>query len=132
MKTIIAGSRNISHFLPFAYRIVCDAVEASGFDVTHVISGNARGVDRLGEFWASRHKVPCSKIPADWRKHGRIAGFRRNEEMANTAEALIAVWDGRSPGTRHMIRTAERKGLRVFVWTVHSEAGSLSREEKKS
>jgi hypothetical protein len=29
--------------------------------------------------------------------------------------ALIAVWDGKSPGTKHMIETAKARGLPVFV-----------------
>ena len=114
MRTIIAGSRAIN-----SYEIVRAAVEASGFEVTCVISGRAPGVDRWGEFWASRNGVPCERHIADWRKHGMGAGFRRNEDMANSAEALIAVWDGHSPGTRHMIATARRKGLQVYIWMVH-------------
>ena len=113
MRAIIAGSRAIN-----SYEIVRAAVRASGFNITRVISGRAHGVDRWGELWAFRHKVPCSLYPADWRKHGREAGFRRNEEMANSADALIAVWDGDSPGTRHMIATAKRKGLQVYIWMV--------------
>ncbi len=113
MKTIIAGSRGIT-----SYQIVREAVEASGFDVTHVISGGARGVDRLGGLWAFKNEVAFTVDPADWGEHGREAGFRRNERMANVADALIAVWDGASPGTRHMIATAQRKGLKVFVWMV--------------
>ncbi len=113
MRTIIAGSRAIN-----SYEIVRAAVEASGFNITRVVSGRAPGVDRWGELWAIKHKVPCSKYPADWRKHGRGAGFRRNEVMANSADALIAVWDGQSSGTRHMIATAMRKGLEVYVHNV--------------
>ena len=114
MRTIIAGSRAIN-----SYEIVRAAVEASGFNITSVISGRAPGVDRWGEFWASKHEVPCQRYPADWRKYGREAGFRRNEEMANSADALIAIWDGNSRGTRHMIATAKRKGLQVYIWMVH-------------
>ena len=49
--------------------------------------------------------------PADWKKHGRVAGMRRNQEMILDSDACIAIWDGRSRGTMHAFRTARRAGL---------------------
>lgn len=54
--------------------------------------------------------------PADWKKYGRRAGSIRNIEMAQNAEALLAVWDGISSGTRHMIKEAEKRGLPVYIY----------------
>ena len=110
MRTIIAGSRGVTS---------PDAVEAAvfgaSFPVSVVLSGTARGVDRLGEDWARANGVPVERYPAGWNTYGKSAGYRRNEEMASRAEALIAIWDGESPGTKHMIDIARRKGLRVYV-----------------
>jgi predicted Rossmann fold nucleotide-binding protein DprA/Smf involved in DNA uptake len=111
MKTIIAGSRTIE-----AYAAVEEAVKASGFEITQVISGCARGVDRLGEQWGYAHDVSIARFPADWKRYGKLAGPIRNKEMAAYADALIAVWDGKSTGTGHMIRTAKERGLHVFVF----------------
>lgn len=36
-------------------------------------------------------------------------------DMGDYGEALLAFWDGRSPGTRMMIDIARKKGLRVVV-----------------
>lgn len=36
--------------------------------------------------------------------------------MADRAEALVAIWDGQSRGTKHMIDTARAQGLRVYLW----------------
>jgi hypothetical protein len=36
--------------------------------------------------------------------------------MSEVAEALIALWDGQSRGTKHMIETARKKGLRCYVY----------------
>lgn len=52
---------------------------------------------------------------ADWDKHGKAAGFKRNTEMAKYADALIAFWDGKSKGTKHMIDTAKSHNLKVRV-----------------
>lgn len=110
MKTIIAGSREITDF-----NLVEDAVKQSGFELTEVVSGTARGVDRLGEQWAEKHGVPVKRFPADWDKYGKAAGHIRNAEMADYANALVALWDGQSRGTKNMINTARKKGLTVYV-----------------
>lgn len=109
MKTIIAGSRTVTD-----YELVSAAVAGSGFVITEVVSGMARGVDTLGEDWARIHKIPVKKFPALWQEFGKSAGFIRNAEMGDYAEALIAVTTG-SPGTRNMIDYATKKGLKVFV-----------------
>lgn len=113
MRTIIAGSRDLN-----SYDLVRRAVEECGWTPTVVLSGTARGVDRMGERWARFRDVPVERYPADWKLHGRGAGAIRNAEMAKHADALIAIWDGTSRGTLHMIRTAERMGLRVHVLNV--------------
>jgi predicted Rossmann fold nucleotide-binding protein DprA/Smf involved in DNA uptake len=110
MRTIVAGSRGITDI-----SVVREAVDASGFRVTEVVSGGARGVDRLGERLAGEMGVPCRVFPADWETHGRSAGVIRNRLMAGYADALVAVWDGSSRGTANMISQARRHGLEVYV-----------------
>ena len=102
MHVIIAGSRSITD-----YASVCDAVRRSGFAITRVVSGMAAGVDSLAIRYAAEHGLPCDRFPAEWKRWGRSAGYRRNAQMAEHADALIAVWDGKSPGTRHMIEVAK-------------------------
>src|SRR5687768_14326495 len=113
MKTIIAGSREKVTLEDVAW-----AVENCGWQITEVISGTARGVDQMGEEIANALGLPIIKYPANWDLYGKRAGYKRNTEMADSAEALIAVWDGQSRGTFHMIRTASQKGLKVFVHSV--------------
>ena len=113
MRTIIAGTRTLTD-----YELVEAAVKASGFTITTVISGTARGIDVLGERWAEEHGVPVERFPADWEAHGKAAGALRNREMVAVAEALIAVWDGVSRGTEDCIAEARRRGLKVFVFRV--------------
>lgn len=113
MKVIIAGSRGITSFMR-----VKSAIEESGFDITEVVSGCAMGVDRLGERWANINKIKVVRFAAEWATLGKRAGFVRNEKMARYADALVAIHDGQSRGTAHMIETAEQVGLKVFVKTV--------------
>lgn len=110
MRTIIAGSRGIIN-----YDTVLNVVINSGFVITQVLSGTARGVDTIGEEIAEEFGIPLVLYPADWGKYGKSAGHIRNEQMAKNAEALIAVYDGVSPGTKSMINIAKKLGLKVYV-----------------
>ena len=129
MKTIIAGSRKILNLSD-----VAAACAACGWEITEVVSGCAAGVDRLGEQWAALQNIPVVQFPAAWddletepllikerrdgTRYNKLAGLNRNLQMADYADALVAIWDGYSHGTRHMIETARKKGLRVYVHRV--------------
>lgn len=113
MKTIIAGSRGITDF-----DTIKQAIKESEFEITEIVSGTARGVDQLGEKYGRINNINISKFPAKWDLYGRSAGYKRNAEMAEYADALIAVWDGESKGTKHMIELAEGVGLRLFIFEV--------------
>lgn len=116
MKVIIAGSRQ-----GFTYRDVEKAMTMSGFPVTAIVSGTARGVDRLGEDWAERNNIPVTRFPALWDAYGKGAGYIRNAKMADNADALVALWDGKSKGTQHMIKLAKKKGLQVVTYFKETE-----------
>jgi hypothetical protein len=115
MRTIIAGSRTLG------YAAVVEAMRwaiVNKIDATVILSGRANGVDMAGERWAFERKLPVEHYPADWDNLGKRAGYVRNNIMAENADALVAVWDGYSKGTEHMIRLAKNKGLVVYVHTV--------------
>lgn len=109
MRTIIAGSRDFDSYHEMVRLL-------PRHEISVVISGKARGADRLGERWAISNGVPVEGYPAQWDLYGKSAGYRRNEEMARNAEQLIAFWDGKSRGTKHMIDIALRHNLRVTVY----------------
>lgn len=112
MKTIIAGSREGFEGLDLLLAVI-----ESGFEITEVVSGGARGVDRLGERWAEMEGVPIKQFIPDWNgPHKKAAGHVRNRAMGDYADALIALWNGESKGTKGMIDYARKKGLQVFVY----------------
>lgn len=112
MKTIIAGSRGLSR------EATLRAIATCPWTITEVVSGCASGPDTHGEEWAAAKGIPVHRMPADWKGRGRGAGLARNVEMARVAEALVATWDSASRGTKHMIETARRLGLKVHVHEV--------------
>lgn len=111
MKTIIAGSReNVT------YSMVKTAVLLSGFEMTEVVSGTARGADKLGERYAVDNNIPVKRMPANWDLHGKSAGYKRNAEMAAYADACILIWDGCSPGSKSMRDLAIKNKLKLYVY----------------
>lgn len=114
MKVIVAGSRGVKD-----YRVVKDAIIESGFYITTLVSGMAKGVDELGVKFALENNIPIEEHYPNWKKYGKKAGCLRNIKMAKSgAEALIAVWDGESTGTKNMIDEAIKRGLSIFVYHV--------------
>lgn len=114
MKVIVAGGRDFNDF-----DVVANAIVESKFIITEIVSGCAAGVDTLGEIYAAENDIPVKKFPADWKKNGRSAGPIRNGQMAEYADALVAVWDGVSRGTKNMIDQATARGRQVHVHTVN-------------
>jgi hypothetical protein len=124
MKTIIAGTRTMTDI-----SVMEEAIGASGFTIAEVVSGGAPGGDALGERWAEENGIPATRFPADWKRYGRKAGPIRNQAMSEYADALIAVWDGKSRGTKAMMREGRRRGLQVCVYRVDLESETIEARE---
>ena len=102
-RVIVAGSRSFSDYEMLKYYL--DKVLANVKDPIEIVSGHARGADALGERYAKERGYGLITFPADWASFGKLAGFRRNVQMARYADALVAFHDGESRGTQHMIET---------------------------
>ena len=111
IKVIIAGSRGFNDYEELC--LTCD--KFLGGKEVQIVSGTARGADKLGERYAKKQGFPIKEFPANWNKHGKSAGYIRNSEMADYADVLIAFWDDKSRGTKHMIDLAKQKGLKVII-----------------
>ncbi len=130
MRVIIAGSRDLGCDIMAVVR----AVEASGFEITEVVCGEAPGIDTAGRKWAHAHKIPVASFPAKWddlnapgavikkrvdgTRYNLKAGYDRNIQMAHNADALIAIQKNASRGTQHMIDTARKLNLKIYVETL--------------
>lgn len=113
MKVIIAGGRN---FFNYEFlKMKCEVI-LHGKPIVEIVSGTANGADRLGERYAKEKGYTITQFPAQWDKFGKSAGYKRNQQMADYADCLIAFWDGKSRGTKHMIDIAKSKGLTISVF----------------
>lgn len=112
MLCIISGSRGARE---------SDVVFAINFcpwkkDIKKVVSGTAYGADKFGEKWAEREGLEVIRFPAEWASYGLSAGPRRNKEMSDNADCLIAIWNGTSSGTMSMINYSKKRGLRTMIY----------------
>ena len=114
-KVIIAGSRGFSNYRLLREKCNRFLREKRKECNIIIVSGGARGADALGEKYAKDEGFSLEIYLAQWKKFGKAAGFRRNEQMAEVADALIAFWDGKSHGTKHMIDIMNEKNLLVKV-----------------
>jgi len=136
MKLIIAGTRTLSDYnwvlKAISYAEGCDPALVRS-EITEVVHGAARGIDTTAGIWAQNSGIAVKEFPAKWDdvkapgavvrtgKYGPYnakAGFDRNVEMAKYGTALLAVIQGGSKGTTHMIETAKQHGLQVWVYEV--------------
>ena len=117
MKLIIAGSRTFGNYKLLSAHLddIC-----ARYDITEIVSGTAAGADSLGELYAKDHNIPVTRFPADWNKYGKSAGYRRNEQMAQYADACICFSVDNSRGTEHMINLAKKYRLKLRVVRLES------------
>ena len=73
-----------------------------------IVSGGASGADAIGERYAKENGFKLEKYPADWKRFGKSAGPKRNEQMAIVSDYIICFWDGKSKGTKSMIEYAKK------------------------
>lgn len=114
-KVIVAGSRGFDNYE--LMKIKLDNIlsaKAETHDIV-IISGTARGADQLGEKYAKEKGYKIIRMPADWDKYGKRAGYIRNEEMAKIGDSAVLFWDGISPGTKHMRDLALRYKLIIRI-----------------
>ena len=115
MKLIVAGGRDFVN-TQVMITVLMDLVEKGKIDPNpELVCGMARGADMLAySLWAN-HSMKIHTFPADWKTHPRSAGYIRNVEMGNFADVLVAFWDGKSRGTKHMIDYMRKLNKPVYV-----------------
>ena len=105
MKLLIVGSRTITNF---------DLTGHIPEETELIICGGAKGVDTIAEQYADSHGIEKLIIKPQYEKFGRAAPIKRNEEMVALADVVLAIWDGRSRGTKYTVQYAEQKNKKII------------------
>jgi len=131
MKVAVIGSRGFTDYSKL--KDYLDRLNALR-PISLIVSGGAAGADSLGERWADENGVEKLVFEAKWddlthpdarikvnaygKKYDANAGFRRNKDIIDAANVILAFWDGKSPGTRNSIDYAKfkNKPLKIITW----------------
>ena len=107
MKVAIVGSRSIQ---------VADLGKYLPEETTEIISGGAVGVDTSARKYALAHGIPLTEFLPDYRRYGRGAPLKRNLAVIESADLVLAFWDGASHGTKFVIESCRQLGVPVKVF----------------
>lgn len=97
MKLAIIGSRSLQSFHKAAILAQIPS------QVTHIISGGAKGVDTLAEEIAAELGIPVIKLLPNYERFGKKAPLLRNDDIVGLADEVLAIWDFKSRGTAYVI-----------------------------
>lgn len=135
-RVIVSGSRNCKDER-LIYEAISKGLKTFQKKVTTILQGECRGVDKIAKKFAEENGINCLSFPADWNnikaegalvkervnpfngkkeKYNALAGVQRNERMAMSADALIAINTENSPGTNNMIKLAKEYDLEIYVY----------------
>ena len=107
MKVAVIGSRelrvdNLGKYLPE--------------EVTEIVSGGARGIDTSAREYSLKNNIKLKEFLPEYEKYGRAAPLKRNMQIIDYADMVLAFWDGKSKGTKFVIDNCKRIGKRVRIF----------------
>ena len=111
MKIAIVGSRTL---------FVSDIAKYIPDDVDEIVSGGAKGIDMCAKEYAIKNGIKLTEFLPDYRRYGRYAApIKRNIQIVEYADVIIAFWDGKSRGTKFVIDKAYdmKKTINVIIIT---------------
>ena len=124
MKVIINGGRAFNlKAAAFEYLDMLHAKEP----ITFVIEGGAIGADTIAREWAISRKIRYITYHAQWKKYGRAAGHRRNQEMVDLNPDLVITFPG-GKGTEDLVNRAKIKKLKIIRVEEHFTLTELPEE----
>lgn len=108
MKVAVIGSRNLT---------VEDLGQYLPEETTEIVSGGAKGVDTCAREYALANGLKFTEFLPEYNRYGRGAPLKRNLQIIDYADCVLAFWDGQSRGTKFVIEhcKAQGKPVRVFL-----------------
>lgn len=107
MKVAVIGSRgltieNLENYLPK--------------NTTEILSGGAKGVDTSAREYAISHGLKLTEFKPDYARFGKGAPLKRNLQIIDCADLVLAFWDGSSKGTKFVINKCKELGKEIKIY----------------
>lgn len=109
MKVAVIGSRNL---------VVTDLEHYLPEGVTEIVSGGAKGIDTCAREYAKANNLKLTEFFPEYQKYGRAAPLKRNLQIIDYADAVIAFWDGKSKGTKYVIDNCKSKKVKIDIYII--------------
>jgi len=106
MKVAVIGSRGLT---------VNDLGKYLPEDTTEIVSGGAKGIDTCARDYALLHDIKLTEFLPEYNKYGRGAPLKRNLQIIEYADVVIAFWNGKSKGTKYVIDNCKKMNVKVDV-----------------
>lgn len=100
MKIAIIGSRGLT---------IEDLCEYIPKGVTEIVSGGAKGVDSSARSYALAKGIKYTEFLPEYEKYKKGAPLKRNLQIIDYADAVIAFWDGKSRGRNLLLINARKR-----------------------
>lgn len=108
MKVAVIGSRSFTDYDLLKRTL-------SQLSISLLVSGGAKGADSLAERYADENQISKQVFLPDYTRYGRGAPLKRNYQIIDFADQVVAFWDERSRGTGHALKYAEQQGKPVTI-----------------
>ncbi len=99
-KVAIIGSRSLTDI---------DIKKHLPKECREIISGGAKGVDSIAADFSMTNGIKLTVILPQYEKYGRGAPIVRNKQIVDSADMVIAFWDGKSRGTLSVIEYCKKQ-----------------------
>lgn len=115
MKVAVIGSR---HAPDSAAALILSQLPDT---TTEIISGGADGIDCFAARVAAEQGIPLKVFLPNYDRYGKAAPIKRNDEIIDRADMVLAFWDGKSRGTQYVIAECVKRGRFVRVIPLKGE-----------
>ena len=107
MRVAIIGSRSLTipDFTPYLPE-----------RVTEIVSGGAKGVDLAARTYAFSHGIKLTEFLPQYEKYGRSAPLKRNLQIIDYADLVLAFWDGNSKCTKYVIEQCKKQNKEIKIF----------------
>lgn len=109
MKTAVIGSRGL-------VLETSDIVVYLPKATTEIVSGGAKGINILAKNYAAKNNYRYTEFLPDYEKYGKAAPLKRNDEIIDYADIVLALWGGKSKGTKYVIDKCKKIGKSLVVY----------------
>lgn len=107
MRVAIIGSRGLQ---------VDDIGQYLPNGLTEIVSGGARGIDTCAKIYAEKNGIKLTEFLPQYERFGRAAPLKRNIEIIENSDIVLAFWDGVSRGTKFSIDRCKKLGKKILVY----------------